>query len=181
MYKIIRLNWRQLINHEFWEGRLKNLAPLKSIHVDEDDNDHLITDSKHHLSLSRLSSDRPRTAGAINSIILDQQKAPEVNVSFSISSRLPASPQATIQTRNPIQYKESDEQKSSNSSVSTITISQKGFETQRALEDNKDENIFEPQRDQSFNEYRRMFFLPSELTVSQIIDNPKVISKTYKF
>lgn len=159
-----------MINHEFWEGKLKHLVPVKSLHVDDEEDDHLITtDRKGHLSLSRLSTDRPRTAGGqqTGSIVLDQQKPPEVNVSFSISSRLPASPQATVQTRNPIQYKESDEQ----SSVSTVVASQKAAASQRETLDNM---APKDKEQQSLNEYRRMFFLPSELNVSQIIDNPKV-------
>ena len=160
-----------MINHEFWEGKLKHLVPVKSLHVDDEEDDHLITtDRKGHLSLSRLSTDRPRTAGGqqTGSIVLDQQKPPEVNVSFSISSRLPASPQATVQTRNPIQYKESDEQ----SSVSTVVASQKA--TAASQRETLDNMAPKDKEQQSLNEYRRMFFLPSELNVSQIIDNPKV-------
>lgn len=151
--------------------------PTKPIEqIQEEDEDHnLITESnKNPLCFSRLSTDRPRTAGgAFGSIILDQQKQPEINVSFSISSRLPASPQATIQTRNPIQYKESDEQKSTgSSSVSTVVLSQKVVTSNPANDTGL--TVGPRDKDQSLNEYRRMFFLPSELNVSQIIDNPKV-------
>lgn len=168
-----RLSWPQLVHHEFWEGRLKHLIPAKSIHIEEADDDHLITENnKNPLCFSRLSTDRPRTAAG-GSIVLEQQKPPEVNVSFSISSRLPASPQATIQTRNPIQCKESDEQKSSSSSVSTVVSSQKVVQPSQVTSETN--QLDEKERENpSLNEYRRMFFLPSELNVSQIIDNPKI-------
>ena len=131
------------------------------------------------MCFSRLSTDRPRTAHG--SIALEQQKPPEVNVSFSISSRLPASPQATIQTRNPIQCKESDEQKmSSTSSVSTVVMSEKVTNTPNNDQKRNDMGHVSANYDQmpdnpSLNEFRRLFFLPSELNVSQIIDNPKVM------
>lgn len=173
------------MHHDFWEGRLKHLIPAKSIHIEDAEEDHLITEAnKNPLCFSRLSTDRPRTAGGggLGSIILDQQKHPEVNVSFSISSRLPASPQATMQTRNPIQYKESDEQKSSSSnSVSTVVVSPRvtaavsnNVQQNRQVVDENEQEINDRESNPSLNEYRRMFFLPSELNVSQIIDNPKV-------
>lgn len=101
------------------------------------------------MNYSHVSGDRPRTAAG--SIVLEKQ--PEINVSFSISSRLPTSP---LQTRNPVQCKESGEQ----SGTSTL-VSQR---------DENEDNKFA-----SRNEYRRLFFVPSELNVSQIVDNPKVI------
>lgn len=121
-------------------------------HVEETDELDEVDDHVNELNYSRIS-DRPRTAAG--SIVLEKQ--PEINVSFSISSRLPTSPQSTMHTRNPVQCKESDEQSNSNTLVS-----------QR---DEDDENKFA-----SRNEYRRLFFVPSELNVSQIVDNPKVIT-----
>lgn len=72
---------------------------------------------------------------------------------------MPVSPQSTIQTRNPVQYKDSELQNS------TSTLVSQNFE--------KDDNLTETFID-SFNQYRSLFFLPSELTVSQIVDNPKI-------
>lgn len=60
-----------------------------------------------------------------------------------------------MQTRNPVQCKDSDE----NSGTSTLVSQQ----------DDADDTKFA-----SRNEYRRLFFVPSELNVSQIVDNPKV-------
>jgi hypothetical protein len=60
-----------------------------------------------------------------------------------------------MHTRNPVQCQESDEQ----SGASTLV-------SQHEEQDDKFA---------SRNEYRRLFFVPSELNVSQIVDNPKVI------
>lgn len=120
--------------------------------TDEEFNEEEQDDRANPLCFSRISTDRPRT-----STILDQK--PEINVSFSISSRLPSSPQSTMQTRNPVQCKESDQQSSTNTLVS------QNFDK---------EEIFLENVSESLSEYRRLFFLPSELNVSQIIDNPKV-------
>lgn len=147
--------------------------PGKSVIVDGkeqfiefDENEDLIGNDDqarvNPLNFSRISTDRPRTA--VGSSILDQK--PEINVSFSISSRLPSSPQATMQTRNPVQYKESDEQQSSTRSSTSTLVSQK---LAPVLNENDSDGRY-----QTLNEYRRLFFLPSELNVSQIIDNPKV-------
>lgn len=106
-----------------------------------------LNENEDKVNLSHILTDRPRTAAA--STILEQ-KHPEVNVSFSISSRLPVSPQSTLQTRNALQCKDLDEQ----SSLSTLTSQSDKFLSQ--------------------DEYRRLFFLPSELNVSQIVDNPRV-------
>lgn len=148
---------------------MKHLIP-----IEEPEDDHLITETnKNPLCFSRLSTDRPRTAGGgLGSMVLEQQKPPEVNVSFSISSRLPASPQATMQTRNPIQYKESDEQKSASNSVSTVIMSGPKVKQDQTGENELAEVVSKDRS--SLNEYRRMFFLPSELNMSQIVDNPKV-------
>ena len=108
-----------------------------------------LNENEDKVNLSHILTDRPRTAAA--STILEQ-KHPEVNVSFSISSRLPVSPQSTLQTRNALQCKDIDEQ----SSLSTLTSQ------------SNDKFL-------SQDEYRRLFFLPSELNVSQIVDNPRVI------
>jgi hypothetical protein len=136
--------------------------PQKSIIVDGKEKivDNLdmneLNENDDKVNLSHLLSDRPRTAAA--STILEQ-KHPEVNVSFSISSRLPVSPQSTLQTRNALQCKDLDEQ---SSSVSTLTSQ------------SNDKFL-------SQDEYRRLFFLPSELNVSQIVDNPRVISSFLYF
>lgn len=165
IFKKKRLNWRQIINHPFWENKLMHLmAPLTSrkstrISDNKEQNDEQvemeeldeIDDQVNVLNCSRMSTDRPRTAAA--STVLE--KHPEINVSFSISSRLPTSPQSTIHTRNPVQCQESDEQ----SGTSTL-VSQ-----------HDDDNKYA-----SRNEYRRLFFVPSELNVSQIVDNPKVFN-----
>lgn len=183
------MTWPQLAHHNFWEGRLKHLiaAPVENLATEQDEDHNLITENnKNPLCFSRLSTDRPRTAGGgLGSIVLEQ-KPPEVNVSFSISSRLPASPQGTMQTRNPIHYKESDEQKSSLSanSVSTVVMSPRaagGVATMTNYQGTEGEmelegGARERENATSLNEYRRMFFLPSELNVSQIIDNPKVFT-----
>ena len=108
-----------------------------------------LNENEDKVNLSHILTDRPRTAAA--STILEQ-KHPEVNVSFSISSRLPVSPQSTLQTRNALQCKDLDEQ----SSLSTLTSQ------------SNDKFL-------SQDEHRRLFFLPSELNVSQIVDNPRVI------
>lgn len=78
---------------------------------------------------------------------------------------MPTSPQPTIQTRNPVLCKESDQQSSTNTLVSQSNT----FD--------KDENFSETLVE-TLNEYRRMFFLPSELNVNQIVDNPKVKFKS---
>lgn len=114
-----------------------------------------LNENEDKVNLSHILTDRPRTAAA--STILEQ-KHPEVNVSFSISSRLPVSPQSTLQTRNALQCKDLNEQ----SSLSTLTSQ------------SNDKFL-------SQDEYRRLFFLPSELNVSQIVDNPRVISFFYFF
>jgi hypothetical protein len=154
---ISRLNWRQLLYHPFWEDKLKRLMSTKSIIVDGkeqiieiNENEEDADDRVNPLNFSRMSTDRPRTMAT--SSVLEQK--PEINVSFSISSRLPTSPQATMQTRNPVQCKESDERSSTSTVVSV------------KLNDNE--------RNAGLNEYRRLFFLPSELNTSQIIDNPKI-------
>lgn len=142
-----RMSWKQLIRHPFWEGRLKHLMPTKSIMVDG--KEQIVEDENR---------DRPRTAAGA-SLILDQK--PEVNASFSISSRLPVSPQSTMQTRNALQYKESDAVHSASSTTSTLVDSQVIAERNEA-------------RHNKNNEMRKLFFVPSELNKSQIIDNPKI-------
>ena len=79
------------------------------------------------------------------------------------SSRLPVSPKATIQTRNPVHCKESEESRVSN--VSTLVVSENLKETLTEQ--------FVSQNDKR-SEHKKLFFLSSELNVSQIIDNPKV-------
>ena len=86
------MSWKQLLSHPFWEKRLEHLIPptmsRKSIMIDGKENlDELDQeeleeneDRVNTMNFSRMSTDRPRTAGA--SLILD--KHPEVNVSFSI-------------------------------------------------------------------------------------------------
>ncbi len=64
-----------------------------------------------------------------------------------------------MHTRNPVQCNQESDLASS--STSLIPTQQQNDE----LQDNKFS---------SKNEYRRMFFTPSELNVSQIVDNPKV-------
>ena len=123
-----RFKWKQILKHPFWDDKLKHLLPTKSIVVDgkeqivELDEDEDVQENEDKLNTLNFSTDRPRTAAGC-SAIFDQSKQPEVNVSFSISSRLPTSPQSTIHTRNALQYKES-EQSVANSSTSTITSQQ---------------------------------------------------------
>lgn len=73
---------------------------------------------------------------------------------------MPVSPQSTIQTRNPVQYNKDSEIRNSAS-----TLVSQNFE--------KEDNLTETFID-SFNQYRSLFFLPSELIMSQIVDNPKI-------
>jgi hypothetical protein len=94
----------------------------------------------------RLSTDRPKTAA--------HDQKPEMNVSFSMSSRLPVSPQSTIHTRNPLQCQESDE-----------TSQQQQQSNSTSYSNNNNPN---------YNEYRKLFFLNSESNSSQIIDNTRV-------
>jgi hypothetical protein len=145
-------NWKQVIHHPFWENRLKHMMPLKSIIVDG--KEQLVEDEEKRDLLLSLT-ERPRTAAGA-SLILDQK--PEVNASFSVSSRLPVSPQSTMQTRNALQCKESDVQ----SSTSTLVGSQVAAADRDELAKLKS------------NEARQLFFMPSELSASQIIDNPKI-------
>ncbi|CAF0783549.1 unnamed protein product [Brachionus calyciflorus] len=152
-----RLTWNQLIKHPFWDGNLKHLHQGKSIIVDGkeqilEENEDEEDDKALPLNFSRMSTDRPRA-----STIIEQK--PEINVSFSISSRLPLSPQPTIQTRNPVECKDSDLNESTNTLVS------QNFDKEEKLTDTMIESL---------NEYRRLFFLPSELNASQIVDNPKI-------
>ncbi len=137
--------------HPFWETRLKHVMPLKSVIVDG--KEQLIEDEERRDLLLSLT-ERPRTAAGA-SLILDQK--PEVNASFSVSSRLPVSPQSTMHTRNALQYKDSEAQ----SSTSTLVDSQVIAERDEASK-------------LKTNEAKKLFFMPSELTASQIIDNPKV-------
>ena len=137
------------MHHPFWENRLKHAMPLKSIIVDG--KEQLVEDEERRDLLLSLT-ERPRTAAGASLIMLDQK--PEVNASFSVSSRLPVSPQSTMQTRNALQCKESDVQ---SSSTSTLVGSAQVVETKPAN-----------------NETRQLFFMPSELSASQIVDNPKI-------
>ena len=118
---------------------------------EEEDELDEVDDQVNHLNASRLLTDRPKTAGG--SMVLE--KHPEINVSFSISSRLPTSPQSTIQTRTAVQCNQESDLKSS--STDTLKIE-------------SDDNP----KFASRNESLRLFFMPSELNVSQIIDNPKI-------
>ncbi len=88
---------------------------------------------------------------------------------------MPISPQTTIQTRNPVQCnKESDSIKNSKSNQysSNFIVQQNDQEKNNDSHDYNNSNKFS-----SKNEYRRMFFMPNELNVSQIVDNPKVKKK----
>jgi hypothetical protein len=84
------------------------------------------------------------------------EKHPEINVSFSISSRLPTSPTSTMHTRTAVQCQESD-------LANTLTV--QGTEDFLA-DNNKVTN--------KLSDYRSMFFMSSELSVSPIVDNPKI-------
>jgi len=70
----------------------------------EDDENEELDDQLNTMNMSRMLTDRPRTANG--SMVLE--KHPEVNVSFSISSRLPTSPQSTMHTRTAVQCQDSD-------------------------------------------------------------------------
>ncbi len=94
-----RLNWRKLLTHPFWEKKLEHLMPPA-----EDDENEELDDQLNTMNMSRMLTDRPRTANG--SMVLE--KHPEVNVSFSISSRLPTSPQSTMHTRTAVQCQDSD-------------------------------------------------------------------------
>ena len=95
----------------------------------------------------RLSTDRPKTAA--------HDQKPEMNVSFSMSSRLPVSPQSTIHTRNPLQCQESDE-------------------TSQQQQQQSNSTSYSNNNNPNYNEYRKLFFLKSESNSSQIIDNTRV-------
>ena len=104
-----RFKWKQVLRHPFWEDKLKHLLPTKSIVVDGKEQlvDVEEDEEEDKLNTLHFSTDRPRTAAGL-STVFEQSKHPEVNVSFSISSRLPTSPQSTVHTRNALQCKESD-------------------------------------------------------------------------
>ena len=70
-----------------------------------------------------------------------------------------------MQTRNPVQCN----QESDLASSSSATL----IPTQQQNDELKDNNF------SSKNEYKRMFFTPSELNVSQIVDNPKVNNQCF--
>ena len=125
--------------------------PLKSIIVDG--KEQIVEDEEKRDMLLSLT-ERPRTAAGA-SLILDQK--PEVNASFSISSRLPVSPQSTMHTRNAMQYKESEVQSSASTLVDSEVIAE--------CDEVKQGKI---------SEMKNLFFMPSELNASQIIDNPKI-------
>lgn len=169
-----RLTWKQLISHPFWEQQLLHLIPAvnancrKSVaeretennanneenleDMEDEENQNEAEDQVNNLNCSRLLTDRPKTASG--SMILE--KHPEINVSFSISSRLPTSPQSTIQTRTAVHCQESD-------LANTLTA------VQATTED-----FFANEKQSSRNGYRGMFFMPSELNMSPIVDNPKI-------
>ncbi len=139
---------------------------MKSILIEG--KEHFVEDEKKE-ELGGLLTDRPRTAAG-SSLILEQK--PEINASFSISSRQQQqlSPQSTMHTRNALQCKESDV----NSSTSTLVGGS------QALNNNQDDEVDNHNEKKivriRINDSKRMFFMPSELNASQIIDNPKVIS-----
>ena len=170
-----RFKWKQILKHPFWDDKLKHLLPTKSIVVDgkeqivdledDDENENNTNENDDKLNTLAFSTDRPRTAAGL-STIFDQSKQPEVNVSFSISSRLPTSPQSTVHTRNALQYKESEEPNLASSSTSTLTSQQQNDRTEKF--DITNTNLA------ARNDLKRLFFLPNELNTSQIIDNPKI-------
>jgi serine/threonine-protein kinase ULK4 len=171
-----RFKWKQILKHPFWDQKLKHLLPTKSIIVDgkekivdlddDEENENISNENDDKLNTLAFSTDRPRTAAGL-STIFDQSKQPEVNVSFSISSRLPTSPQSTVHTRNALQYKDSEEPNISSSSTSTITSQQQNDRTEKF---DVSSNINMAAR----NDLKRLFFLANELNTSQIIDNPKI-------
>jgi len=149
-----RLNWRRLLNHPFWDNKLEHLIPpSKSIldqHLAENEDLDELDDQLNTMNISRILTDRPKTANG--SMILE--KHPEINVSFSISSRLPTSPHSTMHTRTAVQCHDSDLANTlANTLTGTIEI-----------------EVGDMQSDDS----RRMFFIASELVASAIVDNPKI-------
>jgi hypothetical protein len=108
--------------------------------------------NRNKMNSSAFLTDRPRTG---------DQRLPELNVSFSISSRLPLSPQETIHTRNPVTYKESQEDQVA---TSTATLVANSVDIQSLIID-----------DDTKKEH---FILPSELEITPIIDNPIIQKST---
>lgn len=84
-----RFDWKQLARHQFWEGRLVHLVPQTA-------NSIMVNDSILDRS---ILTDRPKTAHG---------QKPEVNVSFSMSSRLPVDVSQNV-TLQPIDRQISEE------------------------------------------------------------------------
>jgi serine/threonine-protein kinase ULK4 len=93
-----RFNWSQVARHPFWEGRLVHLVPQTAHSI-------MVNDSILERS---ILTDRPKTAHG---------QKPEVNVSFSMSSRLPVDVSQNI-TLQPIDRQISEESTSVSKSFS---------------------------------------------------------------
>lgn len=133
----------------FIDGKEEDLDDIEPEDLDE------VDDQVNTMNMSRILTDRPKTASG--SIILE--KHPEINVSFSISSRLPTSPQSTMHTRTAVQCQESE---LANTLANTLTTQE--------IEDRPNN-----EKHESKDEYRRLFFTAGELDVTPIVDNSKIV------
>ena len=194
-----RMEWRALIDHPFWEGRLQHLAPMcadTTSVIDHDDDDAALLnndddeeagDKLNMLVFSQQQQERPRTATAA-SISFVEQKPPEMNVSFSISSRLPQAATPTTHetttgtTRHPL---DGNDVLSLSARSNTSTLTSGEWKQQQPLSKNVSQqspvvlltnrNVDTHSLQLSANDdYKSMLFMPSELAMAPIVDNPKV-------